>query len=53
MGWLVFTVILIAAWITHIIDCLQHGYFGLLIAGALMFPIGIVHGFGVWFGVWA
>ena len=42
----------VAAWITHVIDCLKDGEWGFLIAGALMFPIAIIHGIGVWFGFW-
>ena len=42
----------LAAWITHIVTCLQTGEWGFLIAGALFFPIAIIHGFGVWFGFW-
>jgi hypothetical protein len=41
-----------AAWITHIFVCLKTGEWGFLIAGALFLPIGIIHGIGVWFGVW-
>lgn len=41
-----------AAWVTHIVVCLQTAAWGFLIAGALVFPIGIVHGIGVWFGAW-
>ena len=32
-------VFLIAAW-------------GFLVAGALVAPIGVIHGTGIWFGVW-
>lgn len=42
----------IAAWITHVVVCLSTGKWGFLIAGALFFPIAIIHGFGVWIGVW-
>ena len=41
-----------ASWLTHVIVCLYAGKWGFLIAGALLFPIAIVHGYGVWFGVW-
>ena len=41
-----------AAWLTHIIDCLRDGEWGFLIAGAIMFPIAVVHGIGIWFGFW-
>ncbi|MGE3770259.1 MAG: hypothetical protein AB7G06_04835 [Bdellovibrionales bacterium] len=40
-----------AAWLTHVIVCLQAGQWGFLIAGAIFFPIGIIHGFGLWFGL--
>jgi len=45
-------IICFAAWLTHVIDCLRDGEWGFLIAGALMFPIAIVHGIGIWFGFW-
>lgn len=38
------------AWITHIVVCMKAAAWGLLIAGAIFFPVGIVHGIGVWFG---
>jgi hypothetical protein len=40
------------AWLTHIFTCIGDHAYGLLIAGALVFPIGIIHGIGVWFGAW-
>ena len=43
----------VAAWLTHVIECLAHGEWGFLIAGALAFPIAIVHGIGIWFGLWS
>jgi hypothetical protein len=41
-----------AAWLTHVILCLQTGQWGFLIAGALIPPVAIVHGVGHWFGAW-
>jgi len=41
-----------AAWLTHVVTCLSDGTWGFLIAGAFFFPIAIVHGFGIWLGVW-
>jgi ABC-type phosphate/phosphonate transport system permease subunit len=38
-----------AAWLTHIFTCFAQSLWGFLIAGALMFPIGILHGFYLWF----
>jgi hypothetical protein len=42
----------LAAWVTHIITCLREDEWGFLIAGALFFPIAIIHGIGVWLGLW-
>jgi hypothetical protein len=39
-----------AAWGNHVITCLSNGDWGFLVAGALFFPIGIIHGFGLWMG---
>jgi hypothetical protein len=41
-----------AAWLTSIVFCAANGPRPLLIAAAAFFPIGIVHGVGVWFGGW-
>ena len=40
----------VAAWITHIIYCLQTAKYLLLIAGGIVPPVGIIHGIGIWFG---
>ncbi len=40
-----------AAWLTHVITCLSTAKWGFLIAGAIFFPVGCVHGTGIWFGV--
>lgn len=42
----------VVAWFTHIFVCLKTAAWGFLIAGAIFFPIGIIHGFGIWFGAW-
>jgi hypothetical protein len=41
-----------SAWLTSIVLCASNGMRPLLIAGAAFFPVGIVHGIGVWFGGW-
>jgi hypothetical protein len=41
-----------AAWLTSIVFCAVNGARPLLIAAAAFFPVGIVHGVGVWFGGW-
>lgn len=40
-----------SAWVTHIIACLASAKYLLLIAGAFIFPVGIIHGISVWFGM--
>jgi len=40
------------AWFTHLFVCFTDDRWGFLIAGAIMFPIAIVHGVGIWFGAW-
>jgi hypothetical protein len=41
-----------SAWLTSIVFCAASGSRSLLVASAAFFPIGIVHGVGVWFGGW-
>lgn len=41
-----------SAWLTSIIFCASNGQRPLMIASAAFFPIGIVHGLGIWFGGW-
>jgi hypothetical protein len=38
------------AWLTHVITCIAASKWVLLVVGALVFPVGCVHGTGVWFG---
>ncbi len=41
-----------SAWLTSIVFCASNGLRPLLIASAAFFPVGVVHGVGVWFGGW-
>lgn len=43
---------LYSAWLTSIVFCAAGGLRPLLIAAAMFFPIGVVHGIGIWFGGW-
>ena len=44
----------IAAWLTHIVATIKAGAYVLLLAGALVPPVGVIHGVMVWFGAgWA
>ena len=47
-GFLVFG----GAWLTHVVHCINTEAWGLLIGGAIFFPIAIVNGIGIWLGVW-
>jgi hypothetical protein len=42
----------LAAELTHIVVCIKTATWGLLIAGCLLPPVGVVHGIGCWFGAW-
>ena len=41
-----------SAWLTSIVFCASNGMRPLLIAAAAFFPVGMIHGIGVWFGGW-
>jgi hypothetical protein len=41
-----------SAWLTSIIFCAANAHRPLMIAAATFFPVGIVHGIGIWFGGW-
>lgn len=43
---------MLASWLTHVIVCIKASSWGFLIAGAIFFPVGMVHGTGIWFGAW-
>ena len=42
----------VLSWFTHVLVCFSDDRWGFLIAGALFFPIAIVHGVGIWLGIW-
>lgn len=48
MGWIIGMGCLLA-WFTHIFTCFSYGMWGFLLAGAVFFPIGILHGMYIWF----
>ena len=39
------------AYVQHIVTCIGQEAYGLLIAGAIFFPIGVLHGWGIWLGL--
>lgn len=42
---------IILAWITSIVVCIQKAAWALLFAVIIVPPVGIIHGAGVWIGV--
>ncbi|MGC0389218.1 hypothetical protein [Bradyrhizobium sp. USDA 241] len=42
----------LAAWVTHVVVCIKSASYLFLIAGAVLPPVGVIHGWGVWLGVW-
>jgi hypothetical protein len=41
----------IAAWFTHVIVCFKTASWGFLVAGAVFFPVGVIHGWLIWLGI--
>ena len=50
--WLVILLSTIPAWLTHVISTIKAEQWIFLLAGAIFAPIGVIHGWGIWFGVW-
>lgn len=48
----VLVALIVAAWFTHLYVCFTEQAWGFLIGGAIFFPVAIVHGAGIWLGVW-
>lgn len=49
-GWIIVCLLSLAAWFTHVINCIQNEQWLFLIAGAVAAPVGVIHGVGIWFG---
>jgi len=47
-----FLLSVLAGWMTHLYVCFTSAQWGFLIAGAIFAPVGIIHGWGIWLGVW-
>ena len=43
---------IVAGWLNHLYVCFTEQMWGFLIAGAIFFPVGVVHGWGLWLGFW-
>jgi len=42
----------IGAWMIHLLYCINEELWGFMIAGAIFAPIAVVHGTGLWLGIW-
>lgn len=51
IGGFLFVAWIFLAWLTHVIVCISTSKWVFLLAGAIFFPIGCVHGTGVWLGM--
>ena len=55
MGWVfgaLFVLLCLGAWFQHLYTCFTTEAWGFLIAGAILFPVAVVHGVGIWLGIW-
>lgn len=41
----------VLAWMTHVITTIKTASWVLLVMGSVIFPIGVIHGIAIWFGV--
>ncbi|WP_170941531.1 hypothetical protein [Bordetella genomosp. 7] len=39
------------SWLTHVVVCLKTASWGFLVAGSIFFPVAVIHGTGLWFGM--
>lgn len=51
-GYLMVFTIALGPWINHLVYCFQTEKYLLLIAGAIIAPVGWFHGIGLFFGWW-
>jgi hypothetical protein len=42
---------IIFAWITSVVNCIHEAAWALLFAVVFVPPVGVIHGFGIWIGV--
>lgn len=45
-------ILVLGGWGLHIYYCYAAEQMTLLVVGALLFPVGIVNGWGMWLGLW-
>ena len=43
--------LVLGAWVQHIVTTVQAEIYGQMFIGAIVFPVGILHGLGIWLGL--
>lgn len=51
LAWAALLLATVAAWITHVVVCIKASAWILLLFGCVVAPVGVIHGVGVWLGV--
>jgi len=51
--YMAFGLLCFAGWCQHLYTCFNEHLYGFLIAGAIFFPIAIIHGWGIWLHWWS
>lgn len=51
LAWFILVIAAIAGWVTHVINCIQTESWFLLIVGAFAAPVGVIHGWCIWLGI--
>ena len=53
VAWVIaLAVVAVGGWGLHVYTCAVREEWWFMIGGALLFPVGIVHGAGIWLGFW-
>lgn len=51
LGFILLMIANLGAWITHVAHTIANEEWIFLLAGAIFFPVAIVHGWLIWFGI--
>lgn len=43
--------VILGSWATHVINCIKDEQWFLLLIGVLVAPVGMIHGVGIWIGL--
>jgi hypothetical protein len=52
VAWIVGLFAIVSPWVYHLVYCFKSEKYVLLIAGAIIPPVGWLHGLGAFFGWW-